>query len=52
MVIKENFSRDLADKLLNDIMFVISHLQKTPPCTEPVNTSGKTICSATPHGPC
>jgi hypothetical protein len=29
MVIKENFSRDLTDKLLNGIMFVISHLQKT-----------------------
>jgi glutamate decarboxylase len=52
MVIKENFSRDLADKLLNDIWAAIAYLQKTPPCMKAVCKPAKATCKPMLHGPC
>ena len=53
MVIKENFSRDLADKLLNDTLASIRHLQQNPPSNvkvaDNISTENR---QTTPHGPC
>jgi len=52
MVIKENFSRDLADKLLNDTLTAIRHLQKNPPCIKATDKITAECCKTTLHGPC
>ncbi len=52
IVIKENFSRDLADKLLNDTLEAIHYLQKNPPCMKAGDVCTDSSCKTTPHGPC
>ncbi len=52
MVVKENFSRDLADKLLNDILSAIRYLQKNPPRINKDNEISKESRKTVPHGPC
>ncbi|HFD13391.1 MAG TPA: glutamate decarboxylase [Crenotrichaceae bacterium] len=52
MVVKENFSRDLADKLLSDIITVINQLKNNTPGTRSVEPAERTTCKTTPHGPC
>ncbi|MCF6250138.1 MAG: glutamate decarboxylase [Methylococcaceae bacterium] len=52
MVVKENFSRDLADKLLADTLSAIQHLQKNPPCTKTVDSCSADKSMTKPHGTC
>ncbi len=52
IVIKENFSRDLADKLLHDIFSVIDKLNANGDCVLPVKKPAKSHDKTTPHGTC
>ncbi len=52
MVVKENFSRDLADKLLADTLAAIRHLQQNTPCSKTINKSPVDHCMTKPHGTC
>jgi glutamate decarboxylase len=52
MVVKENFSRDLADKLLADTLAAIRHLQQNPPCCKTVDKSPVDKCRTKLHGTC
>ncbi len=52
MVIKENFSRDLAEKLLNDILAAIDYLQKNPPQRQVIDEMQKESSKIKPHGVC
>ncbi len=52
MVIKENFSRDLADKLFNDILAALHFLQQNPPNINLDKGTSSETRKTVPHGPC